>query len=350
MTAPGTSRARSAERRHPLVARLDAYQRRRRWLGLPLAVAYKYVDDQGAYLTALITYYAFLSLFPLLLLFVTGLGYLLANDPSLQTRVLASALAQFPVLGSQLAGNVHSLRGNTWAVVVGAATSLYGGLGVAQAAQAALNRIWGVPRSARPDPLRARLRSLVILLVLGVGVLLTTGLTAVVTVLGGRSGDLGPGLRLVSVTGSVAVNSLLFGLAFRLLTARRLAVRELWAGAVGAAAAWQLVQLLGTYYVTHRLQGASATYGVFGIVLGLLAWLWLGAFTLVVAAEANAVRTERLWPRNLLTPFTDDVELTRADEAAYTSYARSEQHKTFETVDVDFEGPSAGPPRSDGLE
>jgi uncharacterized BrkB/YihY/UPF0761 family membrane protein len=51
-------------RRRRLVDRVDHYQRRHPWLGLPLAVVYKFVDDQGGYLTALLTYYAFLSLFP----------------------------------------------------------------------------------------------------------------------------------------------------------------------------------------------------------------------------------------------------------------------------------------------
>jgi uncharacterized BrkB/YihY/UPF0761 family membrane protein len=125
-------------------------------------------------------------------------------------------------------------------------------------------------------------------------------------------------------------------LAFRVLTAREVPVRDHLPGAVGAAVAWQALQLGGSYYVSHALQGASASYGVFGIVLGLFAWIYLGALTVVLAAEVNVVRARRLWPRSLMTPFTDDVELTQADERAYSSYAESEKHKGFETVDVDF--------------
>jgi YihY family inner membrane protein len=278
-----------------------------------------------------------LSLFPLLLLLVTVLGFLLSGDPQLQRQVLDSALSQFPVIGTQLGQNVHSLKGSTLALVVSVLTSLYGGLGVAQAGQAAMNRIWAVPRNARPDPLRARLRSLLVLLVVGGGVLATTVVSAATTTAGTYVPDLGVGLRVLSGLGAVAVNSLLFLLAFRVLTARPIGIRQIRGAAVGAAVVWQLLQLAGTYYVAHTLQGATATYGLFGIVLGLLAWLWLGALTVVLAAEASAVRTRHLWPRNLLTPFTDDVRLTGADEAAYTSYAETERHKGFETVDVSFD-------------
>ena len=95
-----------------LLAAVDRYQRTHRWLGFPIAAVYKFSDDQGPYLAALITYYGFLSLFPLLLLLVTILGFVLQNDPQLQAQLLDSALAQFPVIGSHLRGNVHSLTGS----------------------------------------------------------------------------------------------------------------------------------------------------------------------------------------------------------------------------------------------
>src|ERR1700753_3297070 len=90
-----------------MVARVDAYQRRHRWLGLPLAVLYKFAGDQGTYLAAQITYYGFVALFPLLLLFTTILGYALHGNPHLQRHVLGSALAQFPVIGDQITANIR---------------------------------------------------------------------------------------------------------------------------------------------------------------------------------------------------------------------------------------------------
>src|SRR3954467_1021224 len=102
-----------------VVQAFDGFQRRHRWAGFPLAVGYKYADDQGGFLAALITYYGFLSLFPGLLLLVTILGYALSGDAGLQQRVLDSALANFPVVGSQLQANVSSVEGNATAAVIG---------------------------------------------------------------------------------------------------------------------------------------------------------------------------------------------------------------------------------------
>lgn len=322
------------------VERLDAYQRRHRWLGLPLAVVYKFFDDQGTYLAAQMTYYGFLSLFPLLLLLVSVLGAALHGDPHLQQQVLHSALSQFPVIGAQIGQNIHSFHGSAVAVAVGVLGCLYGGLGIAQAAQNALSKIWAVPRHARPDPLRSRLRSLLMLLVLGTGTLATTGLTAITTqirALGSGAGQaIGWGVRLCGVGLSLGLNVLLLLLAYRILTDRRIPLRPLVGPAVGAAVAWQLLQWLGTYYVVHKLQGTTATYGLFGIVLGLIAWIYLGALIFLLAAELATVRVNRLWPRSLLTPFTDRVHLTPADRQAYASYAATETFKSFEDVDVRF--------------
>jgi membrane protein len=322
-----------------VVGRVDAYQRRHRWAGLPLAVVYKFVDDQGAYLTALITYYGFVSLFPLLLLLVTGLGFVLEGDPGLQQRVLDSALAQFPVIGDQIGANIHSFHGSILALVTGVVGGLYGGLGVVQATQNALNKIWGVPRNSRPNPIAARVRSLALLAVGGAVILATTLLSAVTA----SGGVVGAGARSAALVVAVAVNVVLFTVAFRVLTARRLTIAQVRAGAITAALVWQTIQWAGAYLLGHMLKGASATYGMFGIVLGLLTWIYLGAVTFVLSAEINVVRERRLWPRSLLTPFTDNVELTDGDRRAYTSYAETERHKGFENVDVDFDPP----PRDD---
>jgi len=110
---------------------------------------------------------------------------------------------------------------------------------------------------------------------------------------------------------------------------------------VVAAVLWQALQELGTFYVGHELRGVSATYGLFGIVLGLLAWIYLGALLFVLCSEINVVRVQRLWPRSLLTLFTDNVRLTAGDRRAYRGYATTEQRKGFEIIDVDFDEPEA---------
>jgi membrane protein len=316
---------------------IDAYQRRHHWIGYPLAVVYKFFDDQGPYLAALITYYGFLSIFPLLLLLATVLGFVLSDNPQLQAKLLDSALSQFPVIGPQLRSDVTSLHGSGLGLAVGIVGTIYGGLGVAQASQNALNRAWGVPRNERPNPLLARARSVLLLLLFAVGVVVTTGLSTLGAMSDSFGTNVGLGVRIAAIALAVLANVLLFVVAFRLLTARRTSVSDVLVGAVVAGVGWQLMQTLGAWYVRRRLQGATEVYGLFGLVLGLLAWIYLVAIIIVAAAEIDSVRRRHLWPRSLLTPFTDDVDLTHADKRAYRSYATSERFKGFEDVDVTFD-------------
>jgi len=320
---------------------LDEFQRHHRWLGLPIAVVYKYVDDQGSYLAALITYYGFLSLFPLLLLAATILGFILNGDSALQQRLLGSALSQFPIIGKQLTSNIHGYHGSGAGIVIGILVALYGGLGVAQAGQNAMNVVWAVPRNARPNPLMSRLRSLALLATLGLGVLVTTALSAVGAVAHNWSKHQGLGATgvVLVVLVSTLVNIGLFLVAFRFLTTHALGWRDIWLGAVVSAVAWQVLQLAGAYYVANELRGAQEVYGTFALVLGLIAWIYLEAVVFVMAAELNVVVRRHLWPRALLTPFTDDVDLTRADERAYRSYAKAQKAKGYEQIDVEFDPP-----------
>ncbi len=319
-----------------LVEALDAYQRRHRRVGFPLAVLYKFADDQGGYLAALLTYYGFLSLFPLLLLLVTVLGHALAGDPQAQLRVLDSALSQVPVLGRQIRDDVQGLQGSTSALVTGVLGSLYGGIGVAQAGQNAMNTLWAVPRHRRPNPFLSRLRSLVAVLALGTGLVLTTVLSGLVASV--DAAGVGAAGRVLGLLVALVGNAALFLAGFRMLTVERVPFRALVPGALAAAVGWQVLQAVGGYLVTRTLSRASEVYGVFGVVLGLFVFLYAAALITLVCAEINVVRARRLWPRSLLTPFTDDVELTPADERSYEGMATSQKTKGFEEVDVSFDG------------
>lgn len=311
--------------------RLDRFQRRHSWAGYPLGVLYKYLDDSGGYLAALIAYYAFVSLFPLLLLLSTVLGIVLAGHPQLQQQVLDSALAQFPVVGEQL-GEPRKLGGGTVGLVVGIAGALYGGLGVAQAVQYMMNTAWAVPRNSRPNPFRARGLSVLLLATAGAGVLVTTVLSAI-----GGGGSLALAVRVMVLAGSLAGNVVVFVFVFRIAAARTLSVRDVAPGAIAAALVWQLLQTFGVVYVRHVVSGASATNGVFAVVLGLLAFLYVTAVAGVLCVEVNVVRVDRLHPRSLLTPFTDDVELTRGDRRAYTGQAEAQRTKGFQDIDVTYD-------------
>jgi YihY family inner membrane protein len=195
-----------------------------------------------------------------------------------------------------------------------------------------MNTVWAVPRNERPNPVRSRVRSLAVLATIGVGVLATTGLSVLTTDV-----HAGAVTRPLELLLSLAVNVGLFVAAFRLLTDPSVSTHDLLPGAVTAAIAWQVLQVVGAYYIAHVLKNAGEVYGLFGLVLGLVAWIHLGALVVVGCAELNVVRRHRLWPRALLTPFTDDVELTSADKRAYTSYAKAARNKGFEQIDVSFD-------------
>jgi YihY family inner membrane protein len=327
---------------------LDRYQQRHPWAGFPLAVVYKFVDDQATYLAALITYYAFLSLFPLLLLLASVLGFVLQDNPELQRDILDSTLRNFPVIGEEL-GNPRGLRGSVTAVVVGAVIAVYGAIGVAQALQNAMNVVWAVPRHRRPNPIKARLRSLLLLATGGVAVMATTVLSALGSAADGFGADISWGASALATLSAIAINAAVFVLAFRIATAQKLSTRQAAPGALAAAVIWQLLQLFGSAYVARVSEGTSATYGIFALVLGLLAWIFLGAAAVVLCVEINVVRTKRLYPRALLTPFTDDVDLTRADEHTYTEAATAQRAKAFQTVHVTFDRDDP-PPGSEGAD
>jgi YihY family inner membrane protein len=320
-----------------VTARLDGFQRRHTWLGFPLAVVYKFVDDQGGYLAVLITYYGFVSLFPMLLLLVSVLGFTLQSHPSWQQALLGSALQQFPIIGPQLRDNVNSIHGSGLGVLLGILGALYGGLGLSVAIQTTLNRVWAVPRYARPDPVVSRLRGLVLFVLLGAVVVITTALAAVGPVAAGYGYGISTGERIAAIAVAIIVNVGAFLVGFRVLTAREIPLADLMPGAVAAGVAVEVLQMVGAWFVSYELNGASQIYGVFGLVLGLLAWLYLQAVIVVFCAEINAVRARRLWPRNLLTPFVDDVALTRADRASYRSYVDSERFKPSQQVQTTFD-------------
>ena len=248
--------------------RLDRFQQRHPGAGFPLGVLYKYFDDSGGYLAALITYYAFVSLFPLLLLLSTILGLVLAGDRHLQQQVLKSALSQFPVIGGQLT-QPKRIGGGAAGLVIGVLGALYGGLGVAQAVQYAMNTAWTIPRNSRPNPFKARARSLLVLATVGLSLVGTTVLSTLGTT---GAGSLGWVVRVLVMLASVAVNGGVFIVLFKIATARELSVRDVAPGALAAAIAWQLLQTFGVAYVAHVVKNASATNGVFALVLGLRVW------------------------------------------------------------------------------
>jgi membrane protein len=329
-----------------LADKLDAWQQERRWSSFPIGVVYKFVDDQGIFLAALITYYGFLSLFPLLLLVASLLGFLLQNRPELRESILDTAVSQFPVIGAEVS-EPAGLQGSSVALWVGVLIALYGASRVSHATQHAMNVCWAVPRHQRPNPIMARLRSSVLI---GIAFLALIGST-VLSALGSSAESYGLQLHglisLLLLAASLAMIGTLFALGMRHSTPRSLGWSDVLPGAVVAAVGWQVMQTFGATYVGVVVNRTNDTYGVFALVLGLMGWLFVVAVIVVMAVEINVVHAKGLYPRSLLSPFTEQSELTAADEQSFSDAAVSTRFKERQGVQVTFDDRKDSDDRTD---
>jgi YihY family inner membrane protein len=321
-----------------LLRAIDRFQQRHSIIGFPFGVVKKYGDDQGGKKAALLAHYGLLCLFPLLLVFVTVLGYTLAGDPRLQEQVIDTLARQFPVLGTQLEGSIRTIQGSGLALVVGVLGTLWGGLGITQSFQDAMNDIWNIPRRARPSFFWRLARGLGALL-------LVAGEVVAATVLA-QQGMAGPGLlgRADLLAGSLLLNLVLLTVMFQILTGMRVRWRWLLPGAAVGALGWSVLQSVGVSILGRQLQQANLVYGVFAAVVVLLGWLYLSSQLVLFAAEINVVLARRLWPRSLLQP-----PLTEPDRQVLTALAQTEERRPEQRVQVTFLPEATGgedpPPR-----
>jgi membrane protein len=281
-----------------LKARVDAAQQDRAWLGFPFAVLKKFGADNSGNLAVVVTYYAFFSIFPLLLALSSILGFVLAGHAKWQSRIENSALKNLPLIK----GSPLPHHGSVVVVIIGSALSLYSGLGVVKAAQQAFDTINFVSQAERPSFIIKNLRAIRLVLVGGLGLIATTALAGTLTsgkALGIHVGWL---LTILGVVVSAALNTVLFVFVFRWLTVRVLTWREVLPGAALAALAMAILQSVVSAFISHKLQHVKATYGAFGTVIVLLSWFYLQSQVLLLAAQVNVVKLDHLWP----VPITDD--------------------------------------------
>jgi membrane protein len=321
------------------VRRADDVQRRKPFLSFPLAVVKKFGEDRAGQLAALIAYYGFFSLFPLLLAFVTFAG-IVFKESDTQERLIDAALSQFPVIGDQLRANLQSLPDKGVGLVLGIGGALWAGLAGIKAAQNALDHVWDVPMKRQPSFPIALLRAVLMLVTLGVFVMFATFLGGVAA----GTEDAPVMLRIGGIAGTVVLNVLIFLVAYRVLTVEDVSWRDVFVGALFAGIAWTVLQALGGYLIGHRLESAKETYGFFAVVIGLLTWIYLGAQVTLLGAEMNVVRARRLWPRAL----NPDM-MTEADQRALRDHARVEERREEETVQVQFGGERSVDGPQDGV-
>jgi uncharacterized BrkB/YihY/UPF0761 family membrane protein len=258
-------------------------------------VVKKFGEDNSSNLAVVITYYAFFSVFPLLLAMSSILGFVLQGHSDWQSSIQSSALRNLPLVK----GSPLPQQGSIVAVVVGTLLALYSGLGVAKAAQTAFDTVNDVPRDDQPGFLWKNLRALRLIVVGGIGLIATTAIAGTVT--SGTSVGIHVGwlLTIVGVVVSALLNTGLFVLVFRWVTIREQTFGDVLPGAALAGTAMAILQAVSSAVISHKLQHVKATYGAFGSVIVLLSWFYLQCQVVLLAAQVNVVRKDRLWPRSL---------------------------------------------------
>jgi len=289
--------------------RIDRLQQRFAVTAFPVGVWLRYREDRGHEYAALWSYYGIFSLFPLLMVLTTVVGYLFPKDSELRRQIVAEVYERIPVLGPHIQEQIESIQGNGWALLIGIVIALWAGLGVVQASQDAFNLMWGVPIVDRPGFVPKRLRSLGALAIIGGGLLVATVASAVVAFVIDASGP----ARVAGWVASTAINAAVLLASFKVLTEAPLRWRALLPGALIAGVALWLLQMLGGFYLSGVVAGASEVYGAFAAVIGLMVWMALLARVVLYGAEVNVVAAKRLWPRS----FTGKLP-TDADERSFT--------------------------------
>jgi YihY family inner membrane protein len=279
---------------------------------VPVAVLKKYGDDRGGSLAALVTFYGFLAVFPLLLLFVTVAGIVLGGNKEAEQRVVNSALSEFPVIGDKLASSITALhRATPLAFVVSAIGLLWGSLGVTNHLQQASARIWDVPRHKEAGLLPRVAHGLLLLGTIAAAVLGSAVLAGISTIGGGKQAA--PAAYWAwTLIGAVAVNLAAYLVALHILAPKGTAWRCLLPGMVIGGIGWTVLETVGGLLVSHFLRHSTELYGLFATVLGLVFWLSLGSQLFIYASETNVVLLRHLWPRHLDDPPPQPVRVTAA--------------------------------------
>lgn len=283
------------------IEKLDRLQRRHKVLAFSYGVMKKYGEDEAGYKAALLTYYAFLSLFPLMLVLITLTTYADQYFPDLEADVVQAATDYFPVLGQQIADHISGLGQTGPALIAAILFTLYGARGVGAAFQHGVQNIWGISKLKQPGFPQSTINSILIILIGGFGLVLAAISTGVAA-----SAGAGLSYRLLAIVVNIALLSFLFTLLIKICLPRKVALKNTGIAAVIAAIGLVALQTLGGIYITGELRTLDALYSYFALSLGLLFWIYLQAQILFIAVEIAAVGDKNDWPRSLsgknLTP------------------------------------------------
>jgi len=305
--------------------KVDTYQQQHKAMAIPIAVFKKFSEDQSTNLASMIAFWAFFSIFPLLLVLVTLLGFLLPADT--KTSVLHQVAEYFPLLNTS---SISGLTGSWWALIIGIVTALWSGSAVVRTTQQAFNSVWEIPYHQRPKLVEQVLRSIFVLATIGVGLVLSVFITGFVS---GASNTLHLAWfgHVIGYLIAIALDIGLFIAAFRMLTDRDLSTRDVLPGALLSGVVFWILQSLSSLIISHYLSNAQSTYGTFATVITMLWWFYITSIVTLLGAQLNVVLKERLYPRGLV-----DAPDTEADHRLYDNYAKERTYDEDEQVHTSF--------------
>lgn len=276
-----------------LIDKIDAYQQRHHLTGFSYAVVKKYGEDETGYWAALLTYYAFLSLFPLLMVVTTIANNVVGGHPELENTVINGVTDYFPVLGIRLSDHINALHRNGIALVVGILFTVYGTRGVAEVFRSGLRKVWGAEKEPKDGFPLNLIKSLGIIVIGGLG-FLAASILAGLTAAAGH----GWGFRGLSIVINLAILFWLFNFLINACLPRHVTLKETRVGAAWAAIGLVLLQSLGGYILARELRNLDALYSYFALTLGLLFWIYLQAQIIYYANQIAVVSSKKLWPRS----------------------------------------------------
>ncbi len=309
-----------------LVAALDSVQQRHPVLAVVYATLKKTGDDRANQFVVALGWYGFTAIYPLLLVLVAVFGFIGAAGLG---HGIVSTLHQFPVVGSEFnpAHGGSTIHGSPVGLAVGLIGLLYGAQGVTQTAQQAMAQVWNVARVDLPGFLPRLARSLAGLTLVGTTFVVDAAVGTYATAAGNA-----PAVRVGVIAGMLVIDMVLFFASFRVLTPSPIGSRGLVPGAVLAAVGFTLLITVGTGLIQHQVRNSSATYGQFGVVIGLVGFLLLLAKLTVSCAELNVVLARHLWPRGMRTESP-----TPADDEVLRAIVLQQRSRTDQRIDVGFD-------------
>lgn len=308
-----------------LINWFDKFQRCHGFFGFPIAVIRKYDDDRGVRQAALLTYYGFLAIFPLLLALEALLNYYVANDPGIQSKIVSSVTDYFPIVGDNLARNINTVSGSGAVFVFGLLVAIFGAHGIGDTFREGINLVWEIPRMDGISFPNTIFNTIGILFIGGCGFLLAPLLSAFAFSLGGH----GLLVRVIALLCTLAFLFIVFLGLVRICLPQHVSNRELYPAAAMATLGLLILQSVGGYLLTHEVNHLHGLYGTFAVVLGLLLWIYLQAQMFFLSVEAASVRAMRLWPRAL-----NRDQLTVQDKIAFKMYAKRNQFNKHEKIHV----------------